>query len=118
MGKYCQIEDFTDSLVSGNVTDDVLSKVDNYIDSLLGQIGVDPSSINPSDYPVLKELAVYFGSYLTCLELTSGENDVYLSKSKSYKELYEKMEQRILSYGLKLQNSSSVVPFTIKLSRG
>ena len=76
MGKYCQASDVTDALISGSVTDEILSKVDSYIDSLLAQLGTNPNTLNPSDFPVLKELAVYLASYLTCLELTSGENDV------------------------------------------
>jgi hypothetical protein len=117
MSKYCQLTDFTDSLIAGNVTEEILLKVDNYLDALLKQIGIDPTT-NPVDFPVLKELAVYFGSYLTCLELTSGENDSYLQKAKSYEKLYEKIEKRIISYGLKPPDTTSTTPFTIKLTRG
>jgi len=118
MAKYCELSDFTDSLIAGNVTEEILFKVDNYIDALLKQIGIDPTTINPADFSILKELAVYFGSYLTCLELTSGENDVYLQKAKSYEKLYEKIEKRIISYGLKPPDTTSTTPFTIKLTRG
>jgi hypothetical protein len=121
MAKYCELSDFEDSLVAGNVTEETLEKTDAYIDALLNQIGISPDSINPSDYPVLKQLAVYFASYLTCLEQTSGENDVYLQKSKSYEKLYEKFEKRLLTYGLTLKSeetTTSTTPFTIKLTRG
>lgn len=121
MAKYCELTDFTDSLITGNVTEEILLKVDNYLNALLKQIGIDPATINPADFPVLKELAVYFGSYLTCLELTSGENDVYLQKAKSYEKLYEKFEKRLLTYGLTLKSeetTTSTTPFTIKLTRG
>jgi len=117
MAKYCQVSDFTDSLISGNVTEEILTKVDNYIDALLKQLGINPAKVNPEDYPIIKELAVYFGSYLTCLELTSGENDVYLQKAKSYESLYIKLEKRLLSYGLK-NSQGSAVPFTINILRG
>ena len=117
MAKYCQISDITDSLIAGQVTDETLAKTDAYIDALLKQIGVDSSQFNPEDYPLLKQLAVYFASYLTCLELTAGENDVYLQKAKSYESLYTKLEKRLLSYGLK-NSSGSTTPFTINILRG
>jgi predicted ATP-dependent Lon-type protease len=47
MAKYCELTDFTDSLITGNVTEEILLKVDNYIDALLKQIGIDPATINP-----------------------------------------------------------------------
>jgi hypothetical protein len=119
MAKYCELSDFTDNLITGNVTEEILLKVDNYIDSLLNQIGIDPDSINPADFPILKELALYYGGYLTCLFLTSGENDIYLQKAKSYEKLYEKFEKRLLTYGLTLKSEeNSTTPFTIKLTRG
>ncbi len=118
MAKYCQTSDITDSLIAGQVTDETLAKTDAYVDALLKQIGVDPSQVNPEDYPILKQLAVYFASYLTCLELTSGENDIYLQKAKSYERLYEKIEKKLISYGLTTSETESTPSFTIKLSRG
>jgi len=119
MGKYCELSDFEDSLVAGNVTEEILEKTDAYVDALLNQIGIDPTTINPSDYPILRQLAVYFASYLTCLEQTSGENDVYLQKAKSYEKLYEKLEKRLITYGLSSKNEEATTSyFTIKLTRG
>ncbi|GEM_PF-3517682 len=120
MPKYCQLSDFQDSLIAGNVTDETLLKADAYVDALLNQIGIDPATVNPSDYPILKQLAVYFASYLTALELSSGENDVYLQKAKAYKELYEKLEKRLIEHGLRVQteNETETPSFTIKLTRG
>ena len=120
MAKYCELSNFQDSLITGNITDETLSKADAYVDSLLNQIGVEPTVVNPSGYPILKQLAVYFASYLTALELSSGENDVYLQKAKAYKELYEKLEKRLIEYGLRVQteDETETASFTIKLTRG
>jgi len=121
MGKYCELSDFQDTLIAGNITDETLSKADSYVDALLNQIGVDPVTIESSNYPILKQLAVYFASYLTCLGLSAGENDIYLQKAKGYKELYEKLEKRLIEHGLRVQkeNSSGITSsFTIKLTRG
>jgi len=86
MAKYASLTDIRDSSVT--VREEDLLSADNYIDNLLIQKGIDPSSVTlPNE--TLKELAVLYATYQACIREARGENTVYLEKAKQYEKLYK-----------------------------
>ncbi len=112
MAKYASLSDVTDTSV-GVLEEDLLS-ADVFIDSVLKNSGIDPTSITlPNDF--LKELAVIYATYRACIREARGEDSIYLEKAKFYKELLDEKLSMLSPKTLGVESASS--PISAKLGR-
>jgi len=92
MAKYASVSDIRDSTVE--VLEEDLLAADNFVDNLLLQMGINPSSISlPNE--TLKEVAVLYATYLACIREARGENTVYIEKAKLYEKLYKEKAKQV-----------------------
>jgi len=104
MPKYATLDDINDPLVEVTETD--LLEADDYIDNLLRQKGIDPSTISLPNQ-TLKLLAIYYACYRAAIRNAQTEDTVLFEKAKHYKQLLEEKEKQITPEALGIKPPQS-----------
>jgi len=104
LAKYANTGDVTEQAVT--VTGNDLLEADNYVDNLLRQKGIDPSTVGlPNES--LKLLAVYYATYRALIREATYEDTVLLEKAKLYEKLYREKAEQITADTLGVPDSAT-----------
>jgi len=106
MAIYAQLSDATDPLVVPEEGD--MEKADQLVASTLRQQGIQPSDV-PLPHPLLRDLAVYYATYLAAVRGQATEDGVMERKITHYQRLYTATQKLIsrASLGLDSANGSA-----------
>lgn len=113
MAKYSNITDCIDKTI--NVLESDLVAADEFVNSCVARLGVDPEDISPTD--LLKSIAIHYASSVVCIRESTGDTPVMLDRSASYRRLYQDEVATLSKASLGLDTIPSSDWATIKVFR-